>query len=138
MRIFARNRSVAVQSFILKLINNHCPELEALIEGPRLEGRVSLVLVVLVVPLEKKRPATGQVFAAVSKEFSTNGVALVLSHPRGLTEVALGFRWKGEMTWVRASAKHLNPMGAGFYQLGFRLTEILHAADYPELRSLIF
>ena len=127
-----------MQSFILKLVNNSCPELQALKEGPRLEGRVPLVVAVLVVPLEKGRPVAGRVFPAVTKEFSSNGMALVLSQPRGLDEVALGFRWEGEMVWIRATAKHLSPMGAGFCQLGFRTTEILHVADYPELRSLRF
>ena len=74
----------------------------------------------------------------MTKEFSSNGTALVLSHPSGMDEAALGFRWEGEMVWIRATAKHLSPLGAGFYQLGFRTMEILHLADYPELRSLRF
>jgi hypothetical protein len=127
---------MAVQSFILKIVNSHFPEIEALKEGPRLEGRLNLVVVVLVVPIEKRKPVVSQAFPAVTKEFSTSGVALVLSGPCGLDEVALGFRWEGEITWVRASAKHLSPLGGGFYQLGFRLTEILPSADYPELRPL--
>ncbi len=138
MQVFSRRPSRDVQSFILKLVNNSCPELQALKAGPRLEGRVPLVVAALVVPLEKGRPAIGRVFAAVSKEFSSNGVALALSQPHGLEEAALGFRWEDEMVWLRATAKHLSPMGAGFYQLGFRATEILHVADYPELRSLRF
>ena len=107
-----------------KLVNNSCPELQALKAGPRLEGRVPLVVATLVVPLENRRPAIGRVFAAVTKEFSNNGVALALSQPRGLDEVALGFRWEGEMVWLRAAAKHLSPMGAGFFQLGFRAMEV--------------
>jgi hypothetical protein len=138
VQIFAKRRTLAVQSFILKLINNNCPDLRSRLDGPRSEGRVPLTVVVLVVPMEKKRPAVGQVFAAVSKEFSTNGTALITSRPRDLEEVALGFRWEGEMVWILATAKHLSPMGAGFYQLGFRMTEVLYVADYPELRSLSF
>ena len=138
MPIFARNRSTAIQSFILKIINANCPEIEAIKAGPRLEGRVNLVVVVMIVPLEKKKPVVSQAFAAVTKEFSTSGVAVVLPDPRGMDEVALGFRGEGEIAWVRASAKHLNPLGAGFYQLGFRLLDVLPSADYPELRALRF
>ena len=29
-------------------------------------------------------------------------------------------------------------MGGGFFQLGFRMTERLHATDYPELAKLAF
>ena len=137
MRLFSRNKEQAVQSFVSRIVNNNCPEQKALIDGPRLEGRVNLTLVVHIVPLVNKDPVTKRAFAAVTKEFSTTGVAVVLDQPMGLDEVFVGFRWEGEMTWVRAKAKHLNPMGAGFFQLGLRLKEVVHAGDYPELASLL-
>ena len=138
MPLFSRNRTLGVQSFVLNVVNNNCPELKALIEGPRLDRRVNLSMVVLVVPVENKRPMTGQAFPAVTKEFSATGLAIVLDEPKGLDEAILGFRWEGEMTFVRATAKHLNPMGGGFHQLGFQITEIVPAGDYPELKSLVF
>jgi hypothetical protein len=136
--MFTRNKEMGVQSFILKLVNNHCAEVDAMREGPRLEGRVCLVTVVRVVPIEKQKLLIKQAFTTVTKEFSTRGVAVVLSAPRGLDEVLLGFRWEEHMKWVLATAKHLNPMGGGFYQLGFRMREIVCVGDYPELDSLIF
>ena len=39
------------------------------------------------------------------------------------------------MTFLRAQAKHLDPMGGGFYQLGFQLIEIILPGDYPELEA---
>ena len=77
-------------------------------DGPRAESRVPLVGVVLVVLMEHGRPAMGQAFTAITKELSTTGVALVLSEPRSLQEVIVGVRWEGEMTYLRAQAKHLN------------------------------
>ncbi|MGA2062682.1 MAG: hypothetical protein ABSG67_19595, partial [Thermoguttaceae bacterium] len=47
-----RKKMLGVQNFVLKIINNNCPELKALIDGPRRDKRVNLSLVVLVVPLE--------------------------------------------------------------------------------------
>jgi len=138
MPLFTRNKEIGVQSFILKVVNNNCPELEALVEGPRLDRRVNLVVVVLVVPVEANKPQIGQVFPAVTKEFSTTGLSLVFNEPRPLDEMILGFRWEARMTFVRAKARHLNPMGAGFYQLGVRMTEVLHVDDHPELQSLSF
>ena len=131
MRLLSRDKERAVERLILKIINNHCSEVGALIEGPRLEGRVSLVVIVLVVPLEQGKPAVRQAFAAVTKEFSTSGVSLVLPEPLGLDEVVLGLRWENEMKWVRTTAKHLSPLGAGFYQLGFRLTDIVLRGRLP-------
>ena len=138
MRLFAPNKQHEVQSFTLKLINNNCPELEALMEGPRLEGRVNLAVVVLVVPLKNKKPIVDKTFAAVTKGFSTTGVSLVLQEPRALDEVFLGFRWEGAMKFVRAKAKHLDPLGAGFYDLGFQMKEMICVGDYPELQDVSF
>ena len=50
----------------------------------------------------------------------------------------LGFRFEGEMTFVRATARHLSPMGGGFYQLGFYLQEVVSLGDYPELEMMSF
>jgi len=135
--IFARKRDLGVQSFILKVVNNNCPELEALVEGPRLEGRVNLVLPVLIIPAEDGgKPAIDQMFPVITKEFSTTGVSIVLDRPVGLDEVIVGFRWEGNMTFVHAVAKHLNPIGGGFYQLGLQMTKMVQTGDYPELRSV--
>ncbi len=138
MPIFSKNRIHEVQSFVLKLVNNHCPELRDLRDGPRLEGRADLVLVVVVVPLEKKRLVKQQAFTAVTKEFSTSGLSIVLREPKGLEQIVLGFRWEGEMKYLRAEAKHLNPMGGGFYQLGCQMIEVVRPADYPGLETFKF
>lgn len=138
MPLFSRNKTIGVQSFILNVVNNNCPELKALIEGPRLDHRVNLTVVVLVVPVEKKRLLVEEAFTTITKEFSTTGLAIVLDQPKGLDDAILGFRWEGEMTFIRAKAKHLNPLGGGFHQLGLRMTEVLPAGDYPELQSMSF
>ncbi|MEE8451853.1 MAG: hypothetical protein V3R99_08060 [Thermoguttaceae bacterium] len=138
MRLFAENKEIGVQSFLLKLVNNNCPGLEALAEGPRLDGRVNLVVVTLIIPMSKGRPRIEEAFSAITKGFSTTGVSIVLSEPVELGDVILGFRWEGEMKFLRATAKHLNPMGGGFYQLGFHMTETIHTGDFPELQSVGF
>ncbi len=136
VRLFTRDKKRAVQSFILNVVNNNCPELAALTEGPRLENRVNLTLPVLVVPVEDDQPLAKKAFTALTKEFSTSGLALVLDRPRGLDEAILGFRWDREMTFIRARAKHLNPIGGGFFQLGLQMTEVVHPSDVPDLESM--
>ena len=138
MPIFSRRKEQEVQSFICKVVNNNCSELEALIEGPRLEGRVRLSIVVLVIPVENGRPAVERTFAAVTKEFSTSGLALVVNDTEVPDESIIAFRWEREMRFVRAEARHLNPMGAGFYQLGLQLTRMVSPSQYPELASVTF
>jgi hypothetical protein len=136
--LFSKRKELGVRSFILKLVNNNCEELKSLLEGPRLEERARLTVVVLILPVENKRPQLARMFAAVTKEFSSTGVAVVLNEPLGLDEVVLGFRYEGRMQFVRAKARHLSPMGAGFYQLGLRMTGMIHAGDYPELETVSF
>jgi hypothetical protein len=136
--LFTRNKRAQVQGLILRLVNNSCPELKALADGPRLDRRVNLTLVVVIVPVEKRRLCVDDAFTAVTKEFSNTGLAVVLSEPKGLDEVILGFRFEGEMIFAHAKAKHLNPLGGGFYQLGFQVTDTACVGDYPELESVSF
>ena len=76
MSLFLEKENLRVQSLILKLVNNNCPELKALLEGPRVNRRVNLVLVALVAPIEDKRLQVHRAFAAVTKEFSGSGVGM--------------------------------------------------------------
>lgn len=138
MPLFTKKNVSRVKSFVIKVVNNDCPELKAMIEGPRLDSRVNMTVVVMVIPLEDKALQVGQALMAVTKEFSSTGVAVVLDHPRGMDEAVLGFRFEGEMTYIRAKAKHLNPIGGGFYLLGFDLEEVVSPGDYPKLKSLRF
>ncbi len=136
MPLFVKSRDREVQSFLLKVVNNNCQELRALMDGPRTESRVPLVGVVLVVPLIKNEPVMGQAFTAITKELSTVGMSLILSEPRGLDKVIVGVRWEGDMTYLRAKAKHLNPIGGGFFQLGLQVTAMAHPGDYPQLETV--
>jgi len=138
MALFSRKKTLGVQSLVIKIVNNNCPELKALIEGPRSDSRVNLVMVAIVIPLEKDKLLIQKAFTAITKEFSTTGVALVLDGPLPLDHVILGFRFEGEMNFVHAQAKHLSPMGGGFFQLGFQLLELASPSDYPQLESMSF
>lgn len=138
MPLFSKRKDLGVQSFVLKLVNNQCPGLKAQLEGPRADSRVNLVVVVLIVPMEGGSPQVDRAFTAITKEFSNAGVAVVLDQPRRLDKAILGFRFEGEMTFIRAQAKHRDPMGGGFHQLGFQLSEVVSAKDYPELESMSF
>ena len=137
MPLFSRNKTLEVQSFMLKFLNNNCAELESLVEGPRLDRRVNLSVVVLIIPVERGQPLVDQQFAAVTKCFSSAGVSVVLNEPTGLEDVIVGFRWECEMKFVLAKAKHLSPMGAGFYQLGLQLTRVVRPDEYTALDAVL-
>lgn len=138
MSLFTRTKDLGVQSFILKMVNNNCPELHLAEADSRLARRVNLTVVVMIIPVENGHPIFDEAFTTVTKEFSNSGLAVVLDKPMGLDQVILGFRFEGEMTFVRAQAKHLNPLGGGYQQLGFQMNDIVHVSEYPELQSLSF
>ncbi len=138
MPFLARKQRLDVQGLVLKIVNNNCPELKCLADGPRLDNRVNLTVVVLVIPVVNKKLCLGQAFTAVTKEFSNTGVAIVLDEPLPLEEAVLGFRFEGDMSFVHGKVKHLNPMGGGFYQMGFQLDRMVYVGDHPELKAISF
>lgn len=138
MPLFTRHKEQEVQGFLLRVANNNCPELKARLEGPRLDRRVNLTLVVLVVPFERNRAQVPKAFTAVTKEFSSSGVAIVLDGPRPLDELVVAFRWEGDLVFVRGKVKHIHPMGGGFFQMGVKLLQMVDPNDHPELKVLLF
>jgi hypothetical protein len=138
MALFTRKKDSGVNSFVIALLNQNCPALRDQFEGPRVEGRVNLTKVVMVVPILGDKFIIRQAFTATTKEFSSAGVAVVVDHPYGPDEAVLGFHWKGSIVWMRGRAKHVHPMGGGFFQVGFRLTERLEMSDHPDLARIVF
>ncbi len=133
-----RRKEIEAQRLILKLVNNHCPELRDLHDGPRLEGRVNLTVPAWVVPLEGKMPQIARAFAVVSKEFSPSGLSVVIHRPFEAQPVFVGFSWDDERTYLKGEVQHITPMGAGFLQMGILAQEVVCLADYPELNVLSF
>jgi hypothetical protein len=136
MWLFSKPKHLRVQSFVVKLVNNNCPGLVVGSETRRLDSRVNLTVVVVILPIENERIEVSRAFTAVTKEFSSAGVAVAIDQLEDLDRAILGFRFEGEMTFIRAKTIHRDPMGGGFFQVGFQLTEIVSPADYPELESV--
>ena len=136
MGLFTDNKDRAVQSEILKLVNNNCPSLLAMAEGPRLEQRVNLTIPVMLVPVLSGELAPLDAMTFVTKEFSSSGVSIVVEHPHIPKEAVVIFKTGCKTTFLRAHLKHIDPMGAGFYQCGFRLTEVLVNSSWPTLQGL--
>jgi len=136
--LFTRNKKLAVTTFVLKLVNNNCPDVLQLQDGPRADNRVNLTVVVLVIPLVHKEIDATKAFHALTKDFSATSVSVMVDSPRELSQVIVAFRFEGEMFYARARTKHVSPMGGGFHQLGFQLEEMVSPGDYPGLSRLNF
>jgi hypothetical protein len=138
MTLFSPNRDFKVRGVVLKIVNSNCPELTPQIEDTRNDRRVNLAIVVAVVPIENGKIQGSEAFTAVTKDMSSAGVAIVVERPLGLSQAILGFRMGGEMTYLLADARHVNPMGGGLFQIGFQLLEVVSMGDYPGLEALSF
>lgn len=137
MPLFSKRKDRAVQSFMLKLVNNNCPGSTDYPVGPRANSRVNLVMVVMIIPLHDHKLQLPKTIRAVTKDFSNTGLSVVLDHPYPMDQVVLGFCFEGKMTFIEAKAKHRDPMGGGFHQLGFQLLNVVSSGDYPELQSIV-
>jgi hypothetical protein len=131
-----KTKEIEVQRLLTKIINVHSRSLDALREGPRGELRVDLAMVVIVVPSIDGRPDRQQAFATVTREVSSTGMSLVLSERLEGREVFLVIDVQKEMRYVRGEIRHQGPLGAGLYQAGVKLTELLTIGDYPEMAPL--
>ena len=72
---------------------------------------MNLTVPVLIIPLDEQKPVLDRLFAAVTRDFSTTGLSVVLEEPRGLDEAIIALQWENAAKFVRANAEHLNPVG---------------------------
>jgi hypothetical protein len=133
---FRNPKALAVKNRILELIGETSSGLANRTEGRRIDSRIKRVVVGIVVPIEDRRLQTDRAFTVLTKDFSSAGVAIVVNQPGGPEQAILGFRLEAAMTFFRAESRHMEPMGGGFFQIGYQLFEVVSARDYPELTSL--
>ncbi|MBN2295218.1 MAG: hypothetical protein JXM70_22500 [Pirellulales bacterium] len=136
MGLFTVNQERAVQSEILNLVNNNCPSVKAMAEGPRVEQRVNLTIPVKLVPILEGELAPLHTLSVVTKEFSSGGFSVVVDHPHVPKDAVVLFRSGRKTTFIQAQLRHIDPIGAGFYQCGFKLLKVLAHSDWPTLQEL--
>jgi hypothetical protein len=136
LSFFTENKERAVHSEILNLVNNNCPSLQAMADGPRKEQRVNLTIPVMLVPIQGGQLVPLETLTVVTREFSCGGLSVVVDHPSVPKEAVVIFRAGSKVSFIRAELKHIDPMGAGFYQCGFQLLEVLVNSDWPTLQDL--
>jgi hypothetical protein len=97
---------------------------------------VNLTIAVQIVPYEGNRPVLEQAFGAVTKEFSSTGVSLVVNEPFSCEHAIVGLKWDGELFLIKGEFRHQDPLGAGFWVVGLRLLEVVDVHRWPELQEL--
>jgi hypothetical protein len=132
----SRRKQQQVQSQLVKLLNNHCNDVQNLTPGPRCEDRVNLTIPVLIAPWQHKRPSVELAFSATTRELSSSGLSVVVPEPVTCENVVIGWCFEQAMRFAQGKFRHQDPIGAGFWNAGLELIEMLSLDDYPELREL--
>lgn len=131
-------RQKEAQGYLTKIINNHCPALEAFARGERDEQRLNLTVAAYVVPVAATGVDVAGASATVTKEFSPAGLSVILDSALDAKEAIVVIQWDGATTQFRGDIVHQSPIGAGLWQCGLSVTEIVPTGEYPELATLEF
>jgi hypothetical protein len=134
----ADKRRKEAQGFLTKIINNNCPRMGALREGPRDDLRINLTLPVYVVPFDGKNADAGQAASAVTKELSTSGMSIVTRESVSAKQVLIALQWDGATQFFSAEIRYQEPFGAGNWHAGLLVQAMLPVGDYPEVAALPF
>ena len=134
---FEPKKTPQVQSRIRRIVDLTVPNSPLEVERDRAEDRSSRVIPALLCPWKHDAPVVARHTFVLTKDFSSEGVGLVLKEPFHDRDVLLGF-WLGagimdEPWFFMGRAQHLRQFGGGFWTLGLHLTEF--AASSSLLRS---
>jgi hypothetical protein len=103
----------------------------------RWEERSNRTIPVLLSPWANGKPLVDEHTVALSKDLSSQGVALVLPQPFRAEQVVLGFWLELMPEFILGKVRQNASLGGGFWQLGVELTERLPLADHKVLESLV-
>jgi hypothetical protein len=111
--------------------------------GARRSTRHNRVIPTLLCPFEDQRPLIDEHTFAITRDFSDNGVSLVLSQPARIDQVLLGF-WVPhpgmvEPSYVLGTVERQAAIGGGFWLLGVDFVDVgikVCASSLPALRPL--
>lgn len=131
-------RQKEAQGYLTKIVNNHCPTLDAYARGEREEQRLNLTMAAFIVPVRAGQIDVAAAKSTVTKEFSIMGISVVLDRAMDAQEAIVAIQWDGTTTYFRGEIKHQSPIGAGLWQCGILVTEVVPTGEYPELAALEF
>ncbi len=124
--------------FLARILNQNCSRLSTWSDGTRDEKRVNTTVPVFVIPLVGGQPDVAEAVATVTIELSGRGLSLVMLDKIDNEQVAIGLSWEDRAAFFVANIRHQAPIGAGMWQLGLEVAQILHRGDYPNLGLLNF
>jgi len=131
-----RKRLCEVRSFVRQVVDLTTPGLPPDSGEFRADGRSNRALPVLLTPWEDDQPVVEESTYAITKDLSDRGLSLVLQQPLKSVHVVAGL-WLESPRFALAEVRQNSPLGGGFWQLGLELVQLLDAAEFPQVQSLI-
>ncbi|HVX14653.1 MAG TPA: hypothetical protein VHC22_25925 [Pirellulales bacterium] len=133
----SRDKHFQVRRVIRRLINASTPNRIPLQGEARWELRANRTIPVLLVPYDNNEFSVGEMAYALTKNLSSQGLALVLHQPLRASQVIVGIWSNAEAHFVAGNVRQTVALGGGFWQIGVETTEVLSVADSPDLLRLL-
>ncbi len=130
-----RRKRNEVNAFMRRLVDCTTPAYRHQ-EELRREQRASRSLPVLLVPFVDGQPDMQLTAFGVTKDLSSQGVAVLTQRPMATDTVAIGFWHEDYCEFIQAETRYRRPVVGGYWQIGLLLQEVLHRGDYRALAHL--
>jgi len=126
-----------VHRLIRRIIDTSTSSIQLVRGDTRWEDRSNRTIPVLLVPIQHGYPTAQEAAFAVTKNLSSQGLALVVHQPFWAEGVVIGLWHESAAEFVRGEIRQNVPLGGGFWQLGVELMERLSTATHPDLAALV-
>lgn len=131
-----RKKQFEVHGFIRRLVDHSTSGVQCQDEEVRKEKRINRTLPVLIVPFDGEEPDVSSAVFAVTKDLSSEGVAILSQQPVESDELIVGFWSDSRCEFVRGNVCYRRPADGGYWQLGVALTEVVPRSDNLALLEL--
>jgi hypothetical protein len=132
----SRKAQQDLQQFLLRVINRNGSDRAKVCENQRLESRSSLNLGIWIVPLVGGSPDADAAITAVTRDFSSGGVAVMTTGLLSTEEVLHCLPSDATPRLVRAKVCSRKDLGCGWTLYNLKAVELLDENRYPELLQL--
>ena len=132
----SRKAQQDVERFLLRVINRSATDRAKVCENRRLESRNSVNYGTWIVPLVSRFPRRDAAIAAITRDVSSSGVAVMTRGLLSAEEVLLSLPSDPTPRLVRAKVCSRDDLGCGWILYNLKVVELLHENRYPELLHL--
>lgn len=119
-----RNTQMEVHRVVRRVMDTSSPNRPPSEGDERWESRSNRTIPILLTPFEDGVALPTRSVFAVTKDLSSQGVAVIADHRPDYEAILVGILVDGEPVFARAAVRQAHPLGGGFWQLGIELLEL--------------